>query len=153
MIKLVPFAVEHFDQVEWQAPQADGRLYYQREWAEEIAASSDAVSAIAEDGYVIACAGVVPTRIYRVGNGPDVPVEALAWAIFSPRLSRHARSVFKAIRDFLNGRPEYKITAYVDTSHERAAPFIERLGFVYEASTAEAHPQGRVMDIYSRVRG
>ena len=37
MSELVPFAVEHFDAIEWQAPQAPGQAYYRREWAEEIA--------------------------------------------------------------------------------------------------------------------
>ncbi len=152
MTHLVPFHVAHFDTIEWQDAQAAGRAYYQREWAEEIADHSDAWSLVADDGYVVACAGVFPTRLLRVVGGADQPLEAIAWAIFSPRLGAHARSVIKAIRAFLDERPEYRIEAYVDASHEKAAPFLERLGFVLERAVEGEHPDGRPLQLYARVR-
>lgn len=151
-MKLIPFKIEHFDQVEWQAPQEAGRAYYRREWAEEIAQAGNAFTGVAADGYIVGCCGVIPTRIVRQINGPDVSTEALAWAIFSPRLGRHAKDAFRAIRDFLDQRPEYRIIAYVDADHERASPFIERLGFVFEDMAEETHPRGTPLKRYVRMR-
>lgn len=151
-MQVVRFEVAHFDAIEWQAEQAAGRAYYQREWAEEIAEGSDAMSAIDKDGYVIASAGVFPTRIMTGGDGPDQPLESVAWAIFSPRLATHARGVIRAIRAFLESRSEYRIEAYVDASHAKAAPFLERLGFEFEREVEDEHPDGRPLRLYARVR-
>lgn len=152
MTSLVPFAIEHFEQIEWQDAQAGGRAFYQHEWAEEIAEGSDAWSLIDADGYIIACAGIFPTRLLRIVGGVDQSLEAMAWAIFSPRLHRHARAVVKAIRAFLEGRQEYRIEAYIDAAHDKAAPFLERLGFEFERDVDGEHPDGRPLQLYARVR-
>lgn len=151
-MQVVPFALDHFDQIEWQTAQTRGQDLYQREWAEEIAQSSDAWTGIAADGYIIACAGVIPTRLLRVGNGPDQPHESLAWAIFSPRLAYHVKDVYREIRGFLASRPEYRIEAYVDADHNRAAPFLEHLGFTYERDIGDVAGDGRPLKLYARVK-
>lgn len=151
MTRLIPFTVDHFDAIEWQDAQAAGRGYYLREWAEEVATGSDAWSLV-DDGYVVASAGVFPTRILRAVNGPDDVLESMAWAIFSPRLPRHAKAVFRAIRDFLDARGEVRIEAYVDAGHAKAAAFLERLGFAFERDMDGEHPDGRRLCLYARVR-
>lgn len=156
-LAIIPFRLEHFHAIEWQEAQAFAREYTQSEWIEDVAAEmmsgSDAWSAVGEDGAIIACAGVWPTRILRTGNGPDVCVESMAWAIFSPSLSKHAKGVFRAIRDFLNEREDARIEAWVYASHDKAAPFLERLGFVFEREdNGVVHPGGYPMKLYARVR-
>ena len=151
-MQIVRFEIDHFDKIEWQNAQMAGKSHYQREWAEEIAEHSDAMSAVDDDGYIVACAGVFPTRILKVGNGPNLPQEAMAWAIFSPRLPRYAKGVLRAIRLFLDGRPEYRIEAYVDPNHAEAARFLERLGFGFEREVEGEHPDGARLCLYARVR-
>lgn len=149
MLQVVPFDIAHFDQIEWQAAQAPGQGYYQRHWAEEIASGSDAWTGVAEDGYIVGCAGVIPTRAWLNEDGSETPIESMAWAIFSPRLGSHAKNVLRAIRGFLNARPEYRIEAVVDAEHERAAPFLEFLGFQFEREEY-AEELGKTMKLYAR---
>lgn len=151
MMKLTPFAIEHFDAIEWQSAQQAGQALFQREWAEEITQNSDAQTLLDAQGRVIACAGVIPTRIIRYPDR-DEAAESIAWAIFSPALPIHAKSIIKAIRSFLDARPEYRIEAYVDAAQPKAAAFLSRLGFHYERSVHDACPDGRVMHLYARVR-
>jgi len=152
-MKIVPFELAHFDQIEWQDAQAGDADLCNREWLADSVGTGNAWTGIAEDGYVVACAGVIPMRLLRQVNGPDIPQESIAWAVFSPRLGRHAKQVIQTVRAFLEIRPEYKISAFVDTEHQRAAPFLHRLGFVYDGQAEDvAHPTGRPMRIYSRVR-
>lgn len=151
MLQVVPFDITHFDQIEWQNAQSHGRAYYQRHWAEEIAQGSDAWSGVTADGYVVGCAGVIPTRAWLNEDGSETPVESMAWAIFSPRLGAHAKHIVRAIRAFLNARPEYRIEAVVDAEHERAAPFLEFLGFQFEREV-DAEELGKTMKLFVRVR-
>ena len=152
-MKLLPFSIEHFDQIEWQGAQSAGKLHYSEEVAWDVARESEACSAIDADGYVLACAGVYPTRIVRQVNGPDQIETSLAWAIFSPRFLRKPKGVIRAIREFLKDRNERRIEAYVDPAHANAAPFLNRLGFEFERELdVSEHPDGRVLHLYARVR-
>lgn len=153
MMQIVPFELAHFDQIEWQDAQAGDADFCNREWLEDSVGTGNAWSAVAEDGYIVAIAGVIPMRLLRQVNGPDIPQESLAWAVFSPRLGRHAKGVIRAVRTFLELRQEYKISAYVDEGHTRAAPFLRRLGFTHCDDVPDlAHPAGKPMRVYSRVR-
>lgn len=153
MLQVVPFELCHFDQIEWQDAQSGDEDLCCRDWLVDSVGTGNAWTGIAEDGYIVACAGVIPMRLLRQANGPDIPQESLAWAVFSPRLGSHAKQVIKTVRAFLEIRPEYKISAFVDHQHERAAPFLHRLGFAYNEDVEDAaHPNGKPMKVYSRVR-
>lgn len=151
-MRLEPFSIDHFDRIEWQSAQQAGEALFQREWADEIAESSHAQTLMDADGRVIACAGVIPTRIIQYEDGGEVIAESLAWAIFSPSLPIHAKSIIKAIRAFLETRDEYRIEAYVDAAQPKASAFLARLGFGYERTLTDVCPDGRVMHLYARVR-
>lgn len=151
-MQIVPFRAEHIAEIEWQAAQAYGQRFYCEEWSEDIAAGSSAWTALGEDGAIVACAGVFPTRILRDHDGAETPQQSLAWAVFSPALPRYAKSVYAAISRFLALRPEARIEAYVYPEHSKAACFLERLGFHFESAQAEDHPEGLDVLLYARVR-
>lgn len=153
MQQIVAFSPEHFDAIEWQESQQAGQVLFQREWIDDIIASGTAQSLVDGDGSVIACAGLIPTRILRVANGPDQVQESIAWAIFSPRLPYHAKTIIKALRAVLDDRPETRIEAYVDAGQPKAAAFLGRLGFAYERTLSEPTPDGRTLHLFARVRG
>lgn len=151
MIQIVPFDVSHFAQIEWQDSQVPGQEWHTEELAEEVALESVAFSAVTDDGIVVACAGVYPTRILINGDLHEAK-ESLAWAIFSPHLARYPKSVYAAISRFLASRTESRIEAYVDPNQPKAACFLERLGFGFEQVLQGEHPSGADMLLYARVR-
>lgn len=150
-MRLVPFEPDHMRAIEWQDAQAEGREFYSDEWNDDVAENSAAWTALADDGAVIACAGVYPTRIEVCGE-ESRPVLSLAWAVFSPLLPRYAKGVYAAIARFLAGRTEARIEAYVNLSHTKAACFLERLGFQAEGVLVDEHPDGRDLLLFARVR-
>lgn len=149
-MRLEPFTADHFLAIEWQDAQRPWADYASREVAEFWEEYGEGLSLLSDDGQVIATAGVMPMRIGYDGEA-IVPQVSHAVAIFSPQFASHIKVILKAIREFLNARPEHRITMHVWPSHTKAARFAKRLGFVFERAVYE-EAIGAFVHLYARVR-
>lgn len=150
-MKVVPFAAEHWLRIEWQESQKEGARHVTQEIAELWEEAGDGLTLLSDDGEVIASAAVAPTRLQYQQDGSLSPIRAHAVAAFSPKFSRHIKLILRACRQFLDQRPEEKITMHVWPADTKAARFAKRLGFAFERSEYEPSHQAFV-HLYARVR-
>lgn len=150
-MKLAPLAADHLLSIEWQDSQKPFAHHLSEEVADWWEENGEGLTLLSDDGEVIATAGVAPTRIEIDGEGNQTPIHALAVAVFSPKFAAHIKLILRAIREFLNNRPEYKITMQVWPADAKAARFARRLGFDFERTQYDADYQAFV-HIYARVR-
>lgn len=149
-MRLEPFTADHFMNIEWQDAQRPWETYASREIAELWEEFGEGMSLLTDEGEVIATAGVMPTRVLLDGE-VETPLASHAVAVFSPRFASHIKLILRAIRQFLNARPEHRITMYVWPAHTKAARFAKRLGFVFERAVYE-DAIGAFVHLYARVR-
>lgn len=150
-MKLAPLAAEHLLEIEWQDSQKPFAHHVSAEIADWWEENGEGMTLLSDDGEVIATAGVAPTRIAVDADGRETPLQSLAVAVFSPKFQAHIKVILRAIREFLNNRPEYKITMQVWPADAKAARFARRLGFEFERAQYES-AIGAFVHIYARVR-
>jgi RimJ/RimL family protein N-acetyltransferase len=150
-MRLEPLTAEHLLEIEWQDSQKPFAHQVTADIAEWWEENGEGLSLLSDDGEVIASAGVAPTRIEIYPDGVQIPAHSMAVAVFSPKFAKHIKLILRAIRDFLNSRPEYRITMHVWPADTKAAHFARRLGFVFERTEYEAS-LGAFVHLYARVR-
>jgi RimJ/RimL family protein N-acetyltransferase len=150
-MRLEPLTAEHLLSIEWQESQKPFAQHVTAEIAEWWEDNGEGLSLLSDDGEVIASAGVAPTYIAIDGEGNEIPLHAMAVAIFSPKFASKIKVILRAIREFLNERQEYRITMHVWPADVKAARFAKRLGFEFER--AEYEPGlGAFVHLYARTR-
>jgi RimJ/RimL family protein N-acetyltransferase len=150
-MQLVPFSAEHFLTIDWQESQKPFARFISEDIAQWWAENGEGMSLVADDGEVIATAGVAPLRIAVDGEGRQTPLASHAVAVFSPKFQSHIKVILRAVRQFLDSRPEQKITMHVWPADAKAARFAKRLGFAFERSVY-AEPLGAFVHQFARVR-
>ncbi len=150
-MKLLPLSAEHLLEIEWQDSQKPFSHHVSAELADWWEENGEGLTLLSDDGEVIATAGVAPTRIQVDADGRETPLQSLAVAVFSPKFQSHIKLILRAIREFLNNRPEYKITMEVWPADAKAARFARRLGFEFERTQYES-AIGAFVHLYARVR-
>lgn len=116
--------------------------------AQELAAAGPAFAAVAEDGRVLAMAGVVP-------QWPEhEDARAIAWAMVGFDAGPAMRRIHRAVVDFLARATYRRIEAHVHADFPAAIRWIEMLGFRRETPEPMQgfDPTGRACYLYARVR-
>lgn len=150
-MRLEPLSADHLLAIEWQDSQKPFAHHVTAEIADWWEENGEGLSLVSDEGEVIASAGVAPTRIEIDAEGRGTPIHAIAVAVFSPKFASHIKVILRAIREFLNNRPEYRITMQVWPADAKAARFARRLGFEFERAQYEKAIGGFV-HLYARVR-
>ncbi|MGE0830173.1 MAG: hypothetical protein AB7O04_12590 [Hyphomonadaceae bacterium] len=150
-MKLIPFQAEHFLAIDWQESQRPFAHLATAEVADSVVAHGEGLTLLADDGAIVATAGVVPMRVLLTHDGTRIPHSSYAVAALSTRFRGHVKSVMVAIRRFLDARPEQKIIMHVWPADAKAARFAKRLGFQFERVEYE-EAIGADLHVYARVR-
>jgi hypothetical protein len=150
MTQMVPFRAEHWLKIDWQDSQKPFAHLVTAEVAESFIEGGEGQALLSDEGEVIAVAGVSPTRVLVTPEG-QVPLASQAVAAFSPRFKAHIKLILRAIGQFLDSRPERRITMQVWPADTKAARFARRLGFEFERAEYE-DAIGAFGHLYARVR-
>lgn len=90
---------------------------------------------------LILCGGVA---LYWTGRGE-------AWAMVSPKAKKHALSLTKAVKKFIEECPVSRIEAAAQWNQKRDCKWIEAIGFQKTHFAAKYLPGGKDAQVYARV--
>lgn len=92
---------------------------------------------------VVACAGVVQQWEGR----------AQAWSLLSVMHMTYKKSLFLAVKRFLDHYPMRRVECTVDPRSVQAKNWAKHLGFTYEGLARKYTPHGDDMELWAMVRG
>lgn len=143
MIKIVPFTIMHYRQIEAQPRQEYIQAYLDTDHVRALIRAGDAFAGVRPDGTVVGAAGCM-----EVWKG-----RAVTWALLSTEAGKDFVQATRMVRRYLDVQPYRRIEATVDTSFDQAHRWVSLLGFRKESDCMKSYdPDGRDHALYARVR-
>lgn len=109
-------------------------------WAENIAKCGPAYTGMIENTPIV-CAGIAPQWHGR----------SMAWAVLGEGSGPHMIAITRAVKSFLDSRPEERLEMQVKADFKPAHRWAKMLGFEWEG-TMRKYCNGEDFDLYSRIR-
>lgn len=143
MVAIVPFKPEHLTALRLQGMQAGAQPLMTVEHGNQLAGMTGLAYTALDAGEPIGCAGVI-----ELWHG-----RAYAWAYLSDRALQQFKPVHRAVHDFLCVAAARwgRIEMAIEPSHAAAKRWAFHLGFEFENVARKWTPDGRTVELWSRV--
>lgn len=142
-MNIVAFRPEHLTMLELQEAQAElADTIALPGYGECVAAAPGQAFTVMDGETVLACGGAIELW----------PGRALIWSLVSDKAGQHLRFIHRAVAGFLDQAPWTRVEAHVDARFKQGVQWIRMLGFQREGTMRAFTPQGRDLDLYSRVK-
>ena len=139
MAGLVPFEPSDLLGLQLQSAQVEFGSSISPEYAQAMASGGPSWSLLGPSGVVLACGG-----LFMQWEG-----RASAWAFLSP--ATPMRLATRCAREMLDSCGIRRVECWVDVDFQAGHRWARLLGFNLEGRMAGFSPEGRDMDLYSRV--